>query len=102
MIALKIMASGSLYFAVSSRIGQSYMSTEFPFQSGGRLVFNGSGSQARASGGVEAASVGALPPPPHPVASSRPAPSTAASSEDRTMALHYRPGRGTAMGGAAL
>ncbi len=78
MIALKIIASGSSYFAVNVRMGQSSMSTELPLKSGARLVFSGSGSHEPASG-VGPPSLLALFPPLHPVGKSRLTPSAAAS-----------------------
>src|SRR4051812_40139923 len=48
MIALKIIASGSPYFAVAVRTAQSSMSTELPLKSGARFVRSGSGMQTPA------------------------------------------------------
>src|ERR1700679_2575858 len=80
MIALKIMASGSPYLAVNSRMVQSSMSPELPLNSGGRPVCSGSGAHPPASTGEEPPTPPALVlsgDPLHPVETSRLAASAA-------------------------
>src|ERR1017187_4429139 len=80
MIALKIMASGSLYLAVKSMMGQSSMSTERPFHKGARFVRNGSGFHEPGSGEAPGPTAGLANPPLHPVETSRLAPSAVTST----------------------
>src|SRR6185295_9647391 len=67
MIALKTIASGSAYFAVNSKMSQSYMSTELPLKSGARFVFNGSEVQPPPPASFVPPSLLELEPLPHAV-----------------------------------
>jgi len=79
-ISLKIMASGSWYLAVKSRIGQSSVSADRPFHKGASFVRNGSGLHEPGSGEAASPSVAWLVESQHPASTSTLDASAAAGS----------------------